>query len=98
MMPPFNIHTSDEVYDRYLKDMMYKELMAAKMAERKLEQALIKEAKIANSHHDVFLKETPQDIVVRMLKGDFRRVVGVSFEEFIEAYHDLIENNPERLI
>ena len=104
-MPSFNIHTDDAVWDRYYKDQIYKEMMRAKMAEHKLHEALMVEAKISSSIEKNIInslntspKETTQETVIRMLKGDFQKVVGVSFEDFMEAYHSLIENNPEKLI
>ena len=42
--------------------------------------------------------ETEEEIVARLLKGDFERITGVSFERFCELREYLIENNPEMLI
>ena len=104
-MPSFNIHTDDVVWERYYKDQIYKEMMRAKMAEQQLQSALMVESQIIKSVNGVLgntlitlPKETTQETVIRMLKGDFQKVVGVSFEDFMEAYHSLIENNPEKLI
>lgn len=104
-MPSFNIHTDDVVWERYYKDQIYKEMMRAKMAEHKLQESLIAESQISKRIEQNIInalntapKETTQETVIRMLKGDFQKVVGVSFEDFIEAYHSLIENNPEKLI
>ena len=43
-------------------------------------------------------QETDQDKVARILKGDFEKQFGITFEKFIEVYHDIVENNPEKLI
>jgi hypothetical protein len=42
--------------------------------------------------------ETPHDKVIRLLKGDFEKTHGITFEKFIETYNDILENNPEKLI
>lgn len=42
--------------------------------------------------------ETDADKVVRILKHDFEKKHGMTFDKFIEVYNDLLKNNPERLI
>lgn len=45
-----------------------------------------------------YIPETDEDIVIRLLKKDFERNNGISFDRFIAAYNLLIENAPEKLI
>ena len=42
--------------------------------------------------------ESDEDRVVRMLKGDFEIIMGMSYERFIEIHKYLIEHHPEKLI
>ncbi len=42
--------------------------------------------------------ESDEDKVARILKGDFEKKFGMTFEKFIEVYHRMLENNPEKLI
>ncbi len=42
--------------------------------------------------------ETEHEKVVRILKGDFEKKFGMTFERFIEVYHDMMEQHPEKLI
>lgn len=42
--------------------------------------------------------ETKEQKVVRLLKGDFEKYTGMSYEEFDEIHKRLIENYPEKLI
>ena len=42
--------------------------------------------------------ETEHDKVVRILKGDFEKRFGMKFERFIEVYHEIVKDHPERLI
>lgn len=42
--------------------------------------------------------ETKEQKVIRMLKGDFEKYIGMSYAEFEEIKNNLIENNPEKLI
>ena len=44
------------------------------------------------------IKETDEEIVIKLLKGDFKKQCGIDFEKFIEVYNDIIENHPEKLI
>jgi hypothetical protein len=44
------------------------------------------------------VKETDEEIVIRMLRGDFEQVVGVPYDKFCEIHKTLVENNPEKLI
>lgn len=43
-------------------------------------------------------KETDDQKVIRILKGDFEKKFGMTFEKFIETYHRLLETSPEKLI
>ncbi len=43
-------------------------------------------------------KETDDQKVIRILKGDFEKKFGMTFEKFIETYHGLLETSPEKLI
>lgn len=36
--------------------------------------------------------------VIRLLKGGFEEKFGMSFDDFIAVYNELIENEPQRLI
>ena len=42
--------------------------------------------------------ETEEDKVIRLLKGDFEKKTGITFERFIEVYNSILEKNPEKLI
>lgn len=42
--------------------------------------------------------ETHKETVIRLLKQDFEKNNGITFEDFISAYNDLLENEPEKLI
>lgn len=42
--------------------------------------------------------ETDEQKVVRILKGDFEKKFGMTFEKFIETYQRLLETSPEKLI
>ena len=42
--------------------------------------------------------ETKEQKVIRMLKGDFERYVGMPYSEFEQIRDDLMKNNPEKLI
>lgn len=44
------------------------------------------------------VKETDEEIVLRLLKHDFEDCCGISFDKFIEIYHEILEQNPEKLI
>ena len=41
---------------------------------------------------------TPQERVINLLKGGFESRCGISFDEFIKVYNDLLEHSPEKLI
>ena len=41
---------------------------------------------------------TPQERVINLLKGGFENRCGISFDEFIQVYNELLEHNPEKLI
>ena len=43
-------------------------------------------------------KETDEEKVIRILKGDFEETFGMSFDKFIDIYNNLLENNPDKLI
>ena len=80
-MPSFNIHTDDVVWERYYKDQIYKEMMRAKMAEHKLQESVIAESQISKRIEQNIinaLNTTPKETTIRMLKGDFQKVVGVT--------------------
>ncbi len=42
--------------------------------------------------------ETNEQKVIRILKGDFEKKFGMTFEKFIETYNGILENSPEKLI
>ena len=42
--------------------------------------------------------ETDEEKVIRLLKHDFEENNGISFEKFMDVYHNIVENNPEKLI
>ena len=42
--------------------------------------------------------ETNEDFVVRMLKGDFEKHMGIEYSEFEKVRNHLVENEPEKLI
>ena len=42
--------------------------------------------------------ETYQQLVIRMIKGDFEKFTGLSFDRFCEIYKQTLENEPEKLI
>lgn len=42
--------------------------------------------------------ETTKAKVIRLLKGDFEKKLGISFETFIETYNKILEESPEDLI
>ena len=42
--------------------------------------------------------ETEEEKVIKLLKGDFEKKTGITFERFIEVYNSILENNPEKLI
>ena len=42
--------------------------------------------------------ETKESIVIRLLKGDFEKSHGITFDEFIKIYNVILENSPEKLI
>ena len=41
---------------------------------------------------------TPEQRVINLLKGGFESRCGISFDEFIKVYNDLLEHSPEKLI
>ena len=41
---------------------------------------------------------TTEEIVIKLLKGDFEEKCGLSFDEFMETYKNLLEKHPEKLI
>lgn len=42
--------------------------------------------------------ETDEQKVIRILKGDFEKKFGMTFEKFIEVRESILEHNPEKLI
>ena len=42
--------------------------------------------------------ETNEEFVVRMLKGDFEKAMGMSYSDFEKTRNHLVENKPEMLI
>ena len=43
-------------------------------------------------------QKTKEEIVLKLLKGDFEKNNGITFEDFIETYNKILENSPEKLI
>jgi len=43
-------------------------------------------------------EENPHDKVVRILKGDFEKKFGMSFDEFNKIYNEILKTCPEKLI
>ena len=54
--------------------------------------------KIEDKFKHILGKESEEDKVARILKGDFEKQFGITFEKFIEVYNYIVENNPEKLI
>lgn len=54
--------------------------------------------KIADKFKHMLAKESEEDKVARILKGDFEKQFGITFEKFIEVYHRMLEHSPEKLI
>lgn len=44
------------------------------------------------------LDETNEELVIRMLHGDFEKLVGLSFCEFCRIRNEILESHPEKLI
>ena len=42
--------------------------------------------------------ESDEEKVVRIIKGDFENIFGISLEKFNEVYHNILKNCPEKLI
>lgn len=42
--------------------------------------------------------ETEHEKVVRILKGDFEKKFGMSYDRFVEIYNEILKNDPEKLI
>lgn len=42
--------------------------------------------------------ETNEQKVIRLLRGDFEKKLGISFEDFMNTYNHLVETNPDKLI
>lgn len=38
------------------------------------------------------------DKVVKILKGDFEKKFGMTYDRFVEIYNEILKNNPEKLI
>ena len=45
-----------------------------------------------------FSEETIEEKVIRILKYDFEKSHGISFDVFMNVYKEIIEKNPEKLI
>lgn len=57
-----------------------------------------KKNKVVPSPQKRVKKETDEDKVVRILKGDFENKFGMTYEKFIEMYNEILKKNPEKLI
>lgn len=42
--------------------------------------------------------ESDEEKVLRIIKGDFEYIFGISLEKFNEVYHNILKNCPEKLI
>lgn len=42
--------------------------------------------------------ETEEEKVIRILKGDFEKTFGISWDRFQIVYNKILESNPEKLI
>ena len=42
--------------------------------------------------------ESDEEKVVRIIKGDFENIFGISLEKFNEVYQNILKNCPEKLI
>ena len=42
--------------------------------------------------------ESDEEKVLRIIKGDFENIFGISLEKFNEVYHNILKNCPEKLI
>ncbi len=48
--------------------------------------------------HGLYVNESNEDFVVRMLKGGFEEQMGMTFEEFCRIRNEILQTNPEKLI
>lgn len=46
----------------------------------------------------LFPKETEREKVIRVLKGAFEEYFNMTFDRFVEIYHEILEESPEDLI
>lgn len=51
-----------------------------------------------NDLFSYYPKETDEELVIRLLKGDFENKCGISFDKFTEIHESILKNNPEKLI
>lgn len=42
--------------------------------------------------------ETEQQMVIRMIKGDFEKFTGIPFDRFCQIYKKTLQDEPEKLI
>ncbi len=42
--------------------------------------------------------DSDEEKVLRIIKGDFEYIFGISLEKFNEVYHNILKNCPEKLI
>lgn len=42
--------------------------------------------------------DSDEEKVLRIIKGDFENIFGISLEKFNEVYHNILKNCPEKLI
>lgn len=106
-MPSYNIY-DDWKWDKY-KDDFFNKTTATKLEELKLAkmfaqdiQDSYKQTVIDRGYLDHLLKQQPVETedqkVIRILKGDFEKKFGMTFERFVEVRERLIETHPEKLI
>ena len=82
----------DHFNDLYMNDLLKKSVLDSWHNDWTDEEMKKKFEELAAS------KETDEDKVARILKGDFEKKFGMTFEKFIEVYHKMLENSPEKLI
>lgn len=54
--------------------------------------------KQVDMHLDLPPDETDEEKVVRLIKGDFEEMHGISFSKFQRIYKEILKNNPEKFI
>lgn len=59
----------------------------------------IKDSKLTyKQKYRLFSEETMEEKVIRILKHDFEKSHGISFDVFMSVYTEIVEKHPEKLI